>query len=149
MAEPIELLRGTERQTVYSPSKASTLMAEGWQRVQDLTPEQQEELRNRPPLPWMGYDDMTVGDIAARLDGLTPEQKVQVTTYESATKQRRGILDKLEDKPTATAKPAAAKKATPAKSVEAELEAETGHDVVKTGSNPPTFVETDAPAPGE
>lgn len=30
---------------------------------------------------------------------------------------------------------------------EAQLEAETGHDVVKTGKEPPTFVETDKPAP--
>lgn len=32
-----------------------------------------------------------------------------------------------------------------AASVEAQLEAETGHDVVKTGDSPPTFVETDKP----
>jgi hypothetical protein len=31
--------------------------------------------------------------------------------------------------------------------VEAELEAETGHDVVKTGDDPPSFVETDKPKP--
>lgn len=31
---------------------------------------------------------------------------------------------------------------------EKQLEAETGHDVVQTGNEPPTFVETDAPAPG-
>lgn len=30
--------------------------------------------------------------------------------------------------------------------VEAQLEAETGHDVVKTGDNPPTFVETEKSA---
>lgn len=30
---------------------------------------------------------------------------------------------------------------------EAQLEAETGHDVVQTGTEPPTFVETDKPAP--
>jgi hypothetical protein len=29
------------------------------------------------------------------------------------------------------------------KAVEKQLEAETGHDVVQTGANPPTFVETD------
>jgi hypothetical protein len=31
------------------------------------------------------------------------------------------------------------------KEVEAQLEAETGHDVVKTGDNPPTYVETSKP----
>ncbi len=30
---------------------------------------------------------------------------------------------------------------------ERQLEAETGHDVVQTGSNPPSFVETDRAAP--
>lgn len=32
---------------------------------------------------------------------------------------------------------------------EKQLEAETGHDVVQTGTEPPTFVETDKPAPGK
>ncbi|MGP1666843.1 MAG: hypothetical protein ACTS5I_13210 [Rhodanobacter sp.] len=44
--------------------------------------------------------------------------------------------DKAESKPI------------PAANVERQLEDETGHDVVKTGSQPPTFVETDKPAPG-
>lgn len=39
-----------------------------------------------------------------------------------------------------------ASRPTTAAAVEKQLEAETGHDVVKTGSNPPTFVETDKPA---
>jgi hypothetical protein len=40
-----------------------------------------------------------------------------------------------------------AKGADPAEDVEQQLEAETGHDVVQTGDEPPTYVETDKPAP--
>lgn len=78
MAEPVELVRGAERQTVYSEIRASAAETEGWLRVKNLTPEQLEQLSQ-----------------------LTPEQ---------------------------------------------QLEAETGKDFVQSGSNPPTYVEMDAPA---
>lgn len=40
-----------------------------------------------------------------------------------------------------------ASKPVPAANIEKQLEAETGRDFTKTGSKPPTFVETDNPAP--
>lgn len=81
MAEPVEMVKGGQRQTVYSEIKASSLEQEGWLRVKSLTPEQLDALAN-----------------------MTPEK---------------------------------------------QLEAETGHEVVKSGDNPPTYVEMDAPAPDQ
>lgn len=144
MSEPIELIRGNERQTVYGPNHAARLHAEGWQKVRDLSPEEQKRLADLPPMPFAFYDDMSVADVLAKAEGLPPERIKEIITYESATKGRVSIVDKLLGRqPAKASKPAA----TPAKSVEKQLEAETGHDVVKTGNEPPTFVETDAPAP--
>jgi hypothetical protein len=144
MSEPIEMIRGNERQTVYGPNRAASLQAEGWQKVRDLSPEEQQRLADLPPMPWVGYDDMSVSDVLAKAEGLPPERIKEIVTYESATKGRVSVVDKLLGRqPAKATKPAA----TPAKSIEKQLEAETGHDVVRTGNQPPTFAETDAPAP--
>lgn len=154
MSEPIEMLRGNERKTVYGPASLSNAIADGWQKVKDLTPEEQKRLAELPPTPWQGYADMTAHDIVARLEGLTPGKRQEVIAYESATAQRATILDKLTGKPkvepvTSEGKVASGKRSSGGAGIEKQLEAETGHDVVKSGSNPPTFVETDAPAPSE
>lgn len=51
--------------------------------------------------------------------------------------QEWGMVAKPEEKPAIL------------KEAEKQLEGETGKDVVKTGDNPPTFVETDKPAKGK
>ena len=133
MAEPVEMVKGGQRQTVYSEVKASALEQEGWQRVKNLTPEQQEELANRPPLPWNGYDDMAIADVLAKAEGLEAARIQEIITYETATKNRAGVLNVLA-------------KGASAKTPEQQLEAETGKDFVQSGANPPTYVEMDAPA---
>lgn len=60
-----------------------------------------------------------------------------------ATQRIEAIADDVEALVKVQAK---ASKADTLQAVEAQLEAETGSDVVQTGSEPPTFVETDKPA---
>lgn len=144
MSEPIEMIRGNERQTVYGPNHAASLQAEGWQKVRDLSPEEQRRLADLPPMPWVGYESMSVADVLAKAEGLPPERIKEIVTYESATKGRVSVVDKLLGRqPAKASKPAA----TPAKSSEKQLEAETGKDFEQTSDNPVTFAETDAPAP--
>lgn len=95
MAAPIELIKGNDRQTVYSDAKADSLIADGWQRVDSLPIERQRELRDRPPAPWVGYDDLNVDEVMARTQGLPPERVQEVVRYESATKGRVSIVNKL------------------------------------------------------
>jgi len=54
----------------------------------------QEREEQRQPLP--RYDELTVEDVARRLDRLTPAQLRHVSTYERAHKRRRGILEAVE-----------------------------------------------------
>lgn len=95
MSQPIELIRGSERMTVYDDNRANMLAQDGWQRVSDLSPEKQAELRNRPPSPWKGYDDLGVADVLANAQGLPPQRVEEVVRYESATKGRVSIINKL------------------------------------------------------
>jgi len=95
MSQPIEMIRGSERCTVYSEPKSDALVADGWQRVRDLPVERQRELADLPPSPWNGYDDMTAQEVIAKSAGLPPEQIKQIVTYESATKGRVSVVDKL------------------------------------------------------
>lgn len=140
MAAPIELIRGNERQTLYSEVKVVAALADGWQRVSDLPTEKQRELADRPPIPWAGFDEMGVADVLARAAGLPPERIAEIVRYESATKGRVSITAKL----TGTTP---APKIVSTEKVEAQLEAETGKDFTKTSNEPPTWAETDRPAP--
>lgn len=53
-----------------------------------------EREEHRSPLP--RYDDLTVEEVTARLDDLTPAQLRHVGTYEDAHKRRRGVLEAVE-----------------------------------------------------
>lgn len=79
-----------------------------------------------------------------QLQGRGDAELAMIVTLERVADAVEGLAGK-----TAQAKSKPAAKATPAtlKDVESQLEAETGHDVVKTGTTPPTFVETNKPAP--
>lgn len=105
MAAPIEMIRGSERCTVYDVNRADSLKADGWQRVDELPVTKQKELRDRPPSPWVGYDDMTAQDVIAQAQGLPPERVQEVITYESRTKGRVSIVAKLQGKPEPVAAP--------------------------------------------
>lgn len=148
MSEPIEMIRGNERQTVYGPNRAAHLQTEGWQKVRDLSPEEQKRLADLPPMPWVGYDDMSVSDVLAKAEGLPPERIKEIVTYESATKGRVSVVDKLLGRqPAKATRPATTEEMKAGRAAEKQLEAETGKNFVKTGDVPPTFAETDAPAP--
>ena len=54
----------------------------------------QEREEQRQPLP--RYDELTVDEVARRLDRLTPAQLRHVHTYERAHKRRRGILEAVD-----------------------------------------------------
>ena len=47
-------------------------------------------------LPIPTYDALNVGEIAERLDGLTPEELKVVRRYEADTKNRSTVLDKID-----------------------------------------------------
>jgi len=95
MSQPIEMIRGSERCTVYSEPKSDALVADGWQRVRDLPVERQRELADLPPSPWNGYEDMRVEEVLERAKGLSPERIKEIVTYESATKGRVSVVNKL------------------------------------------------------
>lgn len=97
MAAPIEMIKSGDRVTVYSEAKADALVADGWQRVRDLSPEQQADLASRPPAPWRGYDEMNVEQVLTRVTGLGDDNawRAKVLEYEKATKNRKGIVTVL------------------------------------------------------
>ncbi len=51
----------------------------------------QEREEHRKPIS--GYDELTVEEVTAQLDDMTPAQLRHVATYEHAHKRRRGVLD--------------------------------------------------------
>jgi ferritin-like metal-binding protein YciE len=58
--------------------------------------DRQEREEHRSPLP--DYDELTVEDVTAQLDELTPAQLRHVATYERVHKQRRGVLEAVEQR---------------------------------------------------
>ena len=46
-------------------------------------------------LPIKGYDDLNVGDVTARLEGLSSTDLGKVDAYERRTKNRKTVLDKI------------------------------------------------------
>lgn len=140
MAAPIELVKGGERQTVYSENKADALEAEGWQRISNLSPQQQAELASRPAAPWPGFDSLNIEQVLARAAGMEAQRET-ILAYERATKNRKGIIWGLSD----AARVQDTTQELPPVVIERQLEAETGHEVVQTSKSPPTFVETDKP----
>lgn len=110
MASPIEMIKGNARQTVYDTFKADSLAAEGWQRVDSLPLDKQRELRDRPPAPWTGYDDLTADEVVAQAQGMAPDRIDEVVRYESSTKGRMGIINRLLGRPATVEAPAKATK---------------------------------------
>jgi hypothetical protein len=49
--------------------------------------------------PIEGYDELTVEEVSARLDGLSPEELREVRDYEERTKNRDTILEQLDRSP--------------------------------------------------
>jgi hypothetical protein len=48
------------------------------------------------PFPIDGYDELTVAQVAKRLDGLTPAQLRRVRDYERSHANRKGVLEAIE-----------------------------------------------------
>lgn len=119
MSQPIEMIRGSNRQTVYSEARSDALVADGWQRVRDLPVERQRELADLPPSPWENYDDLTAQEVIAKSAGLPPERIKEVVAYESATKGRVSVVSKLMG---GTAQPQTQDEAQPPVTIETVLE---------------------------
>jgi hypothetical protein len=49
-------------------------------------------------LPIAGYEDLTAAEVAARLDGLSPEQLRQVRDHERRNANRKTVLSAIERK---------------------------------------------------
>lgn len=61
-----------------------------------------KEAISEPPaeiasVPFADYDELNVDQVVARLKNLAPDQVATVWIYESATKQRKGVLEAIED----------------------------------------------------
>jgi hypothetical protein len=49
-----------------------------------------------PEFPITGYDDLTVAEVAAELDGMTAAELRQVREYEKANANRKTVLAAIE-----------------------------------------------------
>ena len=47
-------------------------------------------------LPIAGYDALTVDEVTSRLEGLSPEELRAVRRYESQTRDRTGVIDRID-----------------------------------------------------
>ena len=95
MSEPIEMQKGTDRKTVHSDIRAAVLEEQGWVRVRNLTPGQQQELASKPGVPWRDYENMTVDEVRAYAADLDDNRRQEALQYELATKQRKGVIEAL------------------------------------------------------
>jgi hypothetical protein len=97
----------------------------------------------------MSDKPMTTNDVRQMLDeqraavapipALSPDEP-PVMTVEDVKRMLKGLPPLTEEEKAQAATPITG-------DPEKALEAETGKDVVKTGDDPPTYVETDKPAP--
>ena len=49
-------------------------------------------------VPIQGYDELNVGEIAARLDSLSAEELEQVRKYEQRNKNRSTLIEQINDR---------------------------------------------------
>lgn len=62
----------------------------------DATQSAAESATGEPPIE--GYDELNVGEVTSRLDGLSEAELRRVRDYESRNKNRQTILDQVDRK---------------------------------------------------
>ena len=56
------------------------------------------EIERKMSFPIEGYDEMNVGEISGRLDGLSEEELEKVRDYEKRNKSRDTLIEQLDRK---------------------------------------------------
>jgi hypothetical protein len=81
-------------------SDANDLAAElfrlGRQQTEEVLDRARRTVGAAPAFPIEGYDELTVAQVSARLQGLTPAQLRRVRDYERAHANRKGVLETVE-----------------------------------------------------
>jgi hypothetical protein len=82
-------------------SDANDLAAElfrlGRQQTEELLDRARRTVGATPAFPIAGYDELTVAQVSARVDGLTPAQLRRVRDYERTHANRKGVLEAVEN----------------------------------------------------
>ena len=75
---------------------AAELFRLGRQQTDELLDRARRSVGAAPAFPIEGYDELTVAQVATRLDGLSPPQLRRVRDYERAHANRKGVLEAVE-----------------------------------------------------
>ncbi len=84
------------RKTARSASEAGQDAVHAARSATGTLSARDEREEHRSPLP--NYDELTVEDVAGKLDDLQPAQLRHVVTYERAHKRRRGVIEAAEQR---------------------------------------------------
>jgi hypothetical protein len=76
---------------------AAELFRLGRQQTEELLDRARRSVGAAPSFPIAGYDELTVAQVSARLDGLTPAQLRRVREYERSHANRKGVLESVEN----------------------------------------------------
>ena len=98
MGEPIDLIRGKKRTTVFSEVHASPLEADGWKRVSNLTPaqlaklEEQDDTQELPPVETdaPANEAPAPDQDAPAAGGIVPQNDVPQATNQGRLAKRGG-----------------------------------------------------------
>jgi polyhydroxyalkanoate synthesis regulator phasin len=102
-----ELVRRGRQQTDELRSDVDRMLGRGRGQIGSATKQSMDKLvrgadRARrtmgvgPTFPIVGYDDLTAGQVAARLEGLKPADLRRVRDYERRHANRKTVLDSIE-----------------------------------------------------
>jgi gas vesicle protein len=85
-----------QHQTVQQ--SAQQLMEQVHQQQQTFQQQAQQEGLRSARFPIEGYEELSVEEVSARLEGLSPEELRVVRDYEERTKRRDTLLEQLDSK---------------------------------------------------
>jgi len=87
--------------TMYNPfavQRQGLRLAETATKNAQATTERVVEASTNGGFPISGYDELNVGEVAAKLDSLTVEQLKKVREYEKRNKNRETVVDQIDRK---------------------------------------------------
>ena len=87
--------------TMYNPfavQRRGLKFAETATRNAQATTERAVEASTNGGFPIFGYDELNVGEVAARLDSLTVDQLKKVREYEKRNKNRETVIEQVDRK---------------------------------------------------
>ena len=75
---------------------AAELVRLGRQQTEEVLDRARRTVGAAPAFPIDGYDELTVAQVSARLEGLTPPQLRRIRDYERSHANRKGVLETVE-----------------------------------------------------